>query len=269
MEKIDDFMSFLHNEGLSKNTIDSYNRQLRVFERWLSGKEVNSKTLADFKKYQMQNKKPQTVCVSIVAINKWLEFIGRTERLKTIKLPRYTYRDNILSFDDYKKMLKTCLINKKLRHGFKYYCIMKILATTGIRISELTKISLDDYKKGYADIISKANHARRIYIPEETCKAVLQYCEHYGKKNPFQYTNTANRAVAMQLKEIARKSGVSENVVYPHAFRHLFAKMFLQKNKDISLLADILGHQSINTTQIYMRKTAMEQESEFRKVVDW
>ena len=78
-----------------------------------------------------------------------------------------------------------------------------------------------------------------------------------------------NRAVAMQLKEIAKKSGVDENLVYPHAFRHLFAKMFLQKNKDISLLADILGHQSINTTQIYMRKTALEQEDEFRKVVNW
>ena len=269
MEKIDEFISFLLDEGLSKNTIDSYKRQLNVFDRWLAGRDIDSKTLNDFKKYQIQNKKPQTVCVSIVAINKWLEFVGRTERLKTIKLPRYTFRDNVLSFDDYKKMLKTCLIDKGLRHGFKYYCIIRILATTGIRISELTKISLDDYKKGYADIVSKANHARRVYIPKETSKAVLQYCEHYGKKNVFEYTKTANRAVAMQLKEIAKKSGVDENLVYPHAFRHLFAKMFLQKNKDISLLADILGHQSINTTQIYMRKTALEQEDEFRKVVDW
>ena len=52
MEKIDEFISFLLDEGLSKNTIDSYKRQLNVFDRWLAGRDIDSKTLNDFKKYQ-------------------------------------------------------------------------------------------------------------------------------------------------------------------------------------------------------------------------
>lgn len=63
--------------------------------------------------------------------------------------------------------------------------------------------------------------------------------------------------------------GLNPKVVYPHSFRHRFAKNFLEKYNDISLLADLMEHESIETTRIYLRKTASEQQEIVDKVVTW
>lgn len=77
------------------------------------------------------------------------------------------------------------------------------------------------------------------------------------------------RGISQQLKNYANKYGLNPKVVYPHSFRHLFAKNFLDKYNDISLLADLMGHESIETTRIYLRKTASEQQEIVDKIVTW
>ena len=77
------------------------------------------------------------------------------------------------------------------------------------------------------------------------------------------------RGIAQQLKNYARKYGISEKVVYPHSFRHCYAKNFLEKYSDIALLADLMGHESIETTRIYLRRTAREQQEIVDTVVTW
>ena len=62
---------------------------------------------------------------------------------------------------------------------------------------------------------------------------------------------------------------MNPKVIYPHSFRHLFAKNFLEKYNDIALLADLMGHESIETTRIYLRKTATEQQNIVDKIVNW
>lgn len=56
---------------------------------------------------------------------------------------------------------------------------------------------------------------------------------------------------------------------YPHSFRHRFAKNFLSKFNDISLLADLMGHESIETTRIYLRRTSTEQQKIVNEIIDW
>ncbi|HHK7037257.1 TPA: tyrosine-type DNA invertase PsrA, partial [Streptococcus pneumoniae] len=67
----------------------------------------------------------------------------------------------------------------------------------------------------------------------------------------------------------ADKYKMNPKVIYPHSFRHLFAKNFLAKYNDIALLADLMGHESIETTRIYLRKTATEQQNIVDKIVNW
>lgn len=57
--------------------------------------------------------------------------------------------------------------------------------------------------------------------------------------------------------------------VYPHSFRHRYAKNFLEKHNDISLLADLMGHESIETTRIYLRRSSSEQQEIVDKVITW
>lgn len=77
------------------------------------------------------------------------------------------------------------------------------------------------------------------------------------------------RGISQQLKNYADKYGLDKKVVYPHSFRHRYAKNFLEKYNDIALLADLMGHESIETTRIYLRRTASEQQDLVDKIVTW
>ena len=77
------------------------------------------------------------------------------------------------------------------------------------------------------------------------------------------------RGIAQQLKLFANKYGINAAVVYPHSFRHRFAKNFLERFNDLALLADLMGHESIETTRIYLRRTATEQQAIVDKIVNW
>lgn len=273
------FQSSLKKEGVSPATITTYINSIDYLYKWLGGKQLTADRLEEFKNHLMITNAASTVQVRIVAINRYLKFIKSDKQLKNIKLPKPHFKDNIISDKEYKKLCDVCLTNEKLRQGRMYYCIIRVLATTGIRISELLKLEIKDYKKGYADIISKANHARRVYIPKKTCEEVLAYAEQRGIDSGFPFPplspgyklnpRTLNRRISEQLKKLAALAKIDPENVYPHSFRHFFAKQFLKKNKDIVELADILGHTSIDTTKIYLQKTQAEQERSFRKVVDW
>ena len=77
------------------------------------------------------------------------------------------------------------------------------------------------------------------------------------------------RGISQQLKNYAIKYELNPAVVYPHSFRHRFAKNFLEKFNDISLLADLMGHESIETTRIYLRRSSTEQQTIVDKIVTW
>ena len=82
-------------------------------------------------------------------------------------------------------------------------------------------------------------------------------------------TELPQEGISQQLKNYAEKYGLDKKVVYPHSFRHRYAKNFLEKYNDIALLADLMGHESIETTRIYLRRTASEQQELVDKIVTW
>ena len=71
------------------------------------------------------------------------------------------------------------------------------------------------------------------------------------------------------MKAFALQYHMDPDVMYPHSFRHRFAKNFIEKCGDIALLSNLLGHESIETTRIYLRRTSTEQSRIVNKVVDW
>ena len=71
------------------------------------------------------------------------------------------------------------------------------------------------------------------------------------------------------LKKMADKYGIDRSVMHPHGFRHFYAKQFLKRSQDIVFLADLMGHDSLDTTRIYLRKTAAEQAEEVDRIITW
>jgi len=123
-------------------------------------------------------------------------------------------------------------------------------------------------------ILSKGGKIRRIYIPQKLCEEFLSWLESQHVETGFAFFNKAGDRISRvgivsAMKKQAKKYKIDEAIVYPHSFRHRFAKNFLEKYNDIALLADLMGHESIETTRIYLRMTAGEQRKIINEVVTW
>ena len=143
-----------------------------------------------------------------------------------------------------------------------------------MRIGELVRIKAEQVILGYIDVIGKGGKCRRVFLIDSLRNELLMWMELIKRcKGPL-FRNKfgdqiSTRGVSAQLQRLAMKYGVDPAKVHPHAFRHLFARKFLEKTGDVALLADLLGHSSIETTRIYLRKTSEEQHQIVEKVITW
>lgn len=266
---ITQFKAYLAKTNLAENTITSYVWTVTYYLEHY--KEVNKKNLLAYKGYLVENFKPQTVNLRLQAVNKFLEFSKQEKlRMKFVKAQQKNFLENVISDADY-KFLKT----KLKADGYdQWYFIVWFMAATGARVSELLQIKAEHVSVGYLDLYSKGGKMRRIYIPKKLCDEATKWLKERGLTTGYLFTNrTGNclstRGIAIQLKHFAENYGINREVVYPHSFRHRFAKNFLEKFNDIALLADLMGHESIETTRIYLRRTASEQQKIVDRVVTW
>ena len=190
--------------------------------------------------------------------------------MKFVKVQQKNFLENVISDADYK------FLKRKLKSdGYvEWYFVVWFMGATGARISELLKIKAEHVEVGYLDLYSKGGKIRRLYIPrrlrEDTAKWLAQEGVTSGYIFKNRYGNVISaRGIAQQLKHFAKEYGLDPKVVYPHSFRHRFAKNFLEKYNDIAFLADLMGHESIETTRIYLRRTATEQQQIVDKIVTW
>lgn len=266
---LNDFEKHLRRENLSENTISAYLLTVRMYNQ-LSG-EITKQNLLAFKGYLMETYKPKTVNLRIQAINKYLEFLKKDKlRLSAVKIQQKNFLENVISDADY-KFLKNSL---KKDGNMEWYFVVRYLAATGARVSELIQIKVEHVFKGYFDLYSKGGKLRRLYIPKKLKIETESWLKEKGVSSGYLFLNRFGeritvRGISQQLKNYAIKYGLKPKVVYPHSFRHRFAKNFLEKFNDISLLADLMGHESIETTRIYLRKTASEQQEIVDKIVTW
>ena len=263
------FKDYLVKSNLTVNTIRSYEWTVKYFTEHYS--VVNKKNLLAYKGYLVENFKPQTVNLRLQAINKYLEFTKQDElKMKFVKVQQKNFLENVISDADYK------FLKAKLKtDGYEeWYFVVWFMAATGARVSELLHIKAEHVKVGYLDLYSKGGKVRRLYIPKNLRKEASKWLADKGVTSGYLFLNRfgeriTTRGIAQQLKHFGEKYGLNRDVVYPYSFRHRFAKNFLDRFNDIALLADLMGHESIETTRIYLRRTASEQQQIVDKVVDW
>ncbi len=266
---VNEFETYLRKDNLSENTIASYLMTIRLYNEQYD--EINKKNLLAFKGYLVETYKPKTVNLRIQAINKYLDFMKKDKlRLSPIKLQQKTFLENVISDADYKYMKNRL----KKESNMEWYFVVRYLAATGARVSELIQLKVEHVNLGYYDIYAKGGKVRRLYIPKKLRDETLIWLEKKGIDSGFLFLNRfgnriTTRGISQQLKNIAVKFGINPKVVYPHSFRHRFAKNFLEKYNDIALLADLMGHESIETTRIYLRRTASEQQEIVDKIITW
>ncbi len=265
---MNNFEMHLRQQGLSENTVRSY---LFGTEFFLKNYEMSLEGLLEYKGYLLEKYKPKTVNLRIQGVNKYLDFSEQSHlKLSFVKIQQKSFLEDVISHADY-LFLKRSL---KKDGNLKWHFVVWFLGATGARVSELVKLKVEHVEVGYFDIYSKGGKIRRLYIPKKLRDESLKWLQSENRITGYLFLNKfdaaiTTRGIAQQLKNYAEKYGLDTNVVYPHSFRHLFAKNFLNKYNDIALLADLMGHESIETTRIYLRRSASEQKSIVDKVVTW
>ena len=263
------FSRILRDEEFAENTIDTYVYAVHDFQ--MRYKSMDKTNLQAYKTFLMDSYSPSTVNLRIQSINKYLDAIGKAGlKLKTIKMPKESFLDQTLSNEDYLKFKR--LLRKEPDQ--RWYFVVWFLAATGARISELVHFRVEHVVAGYIDIYSKGDRMRRLYFPDKLQKEAIQWINKEEHKSGYLFLNTRGgqltpRGISLRLKEYAAKYGIDPSLIHPHAFRHLFARNFLKKENDIALLADLLGHSSIETTRIYLQQSSKEQSRMVDAIVDW
>lgn len=261
------FARYLQEKGYAQNTVESY---VFASEQLLEKvAQLTNQSLLNHKEWLVSSFAPKTANNRIGAINVYLDYIAFDGiRLRGVRIQQKPFLDNVISNEQYVQLID----GLKQDGDWFWYFIVRFLGCTGARVSELRQFKVEHVIAGYMDIVSKGQKLRRIWIPDSLRQESITW--KAGSMNGFLFPGKndnaiTSRGISMGLKRAALRYGVDQDAVYPHSFRHLFAKNFIERNPDISLLADLMGHESIETTRIYLRRTANEQRAAVNKAINW
>ena len=258
MKKLDEYRGYLLEMEKSAATIEKYLRDIQTFRRWLGAEqEVSKEKTIAYKNYLKEHYKTTSAGSMIVSLNRYLQWLGWNECcVKGIKSQQQMFAgQKELTQEEYKKLVETARKEGKEQLAV----LMETIAGTGIRISELSFITVEAVIQGKAEVYCKGK-CRQIYLTKELRKRLIKFCRQQQLKagpvfrtkhgNPLDRSN-----VWTQMKKLGKRAGIDPEKVFPHNLRHLFARTYYKKHKDVVYLADILGHASVNTTRIYTRTT--------------
>ena len=217
---IEEFERHLRGTNLSENTKASYLFAVRQYNNQYG--EVTQKKLRAYKVWLIENYKPKTVNLRLRAINCYLESVGKEKwKQPFVRVQQKAFLENVISEADY-EYFKNCL---KRDNEMFWYFVIRFLAATGARVSELIQIKVEHIKLGHLDLYSKGGKLRRIYIPKALQDEALSWLAEKHQESGFIFLNKygeriTTRGISGQLKKLAVRYEIDPVVVYPHSFRH-------------------------------------------------
>lgn len=245
MEK---YLLYLKNRNLSIKTIKTYEENVKKFLH--CNKNINKITISRYIKNYAKNHSPNSTKLMFSSIKSFLRFIKKDDLLNEcndIRLPSIVnINKNIISLDDF-NIYKN--IERKNFFQKRNFLIFSVLFYTGIRISELKQINIKQLDSlEFIQIIGKGNKWRNIYIPN-TLKEIIN--ENKDIINKWEsIVNIGNN----QIYKIIRSIGydIFNKGISPHSLRRSYATNLLNKNINIKIISNLLGHSSIETTSRYL-----------------
>ena len=253
-------------EEKSAATIDKYLRDVHGFCSHLSGRRISKEETVAYKEDLISRYAPASVNSMLIAINRFLRFIGLPDCcVRPLKIQRQIFcnEDRELTRHELHQLVGAAG-NSRLP------LVIQTICGTGIRVSELQYITVEAVRAGRA-VVNCKNKTRVIFIPASLQKLLHLYIKKSGISAGTVFVTRNGkplnrRNIWRDMKALCQQAGVSPNKVFPHNLRHLFARTFYQVEKDIVRLADLLGHSSIDTTRIYTIETGNEHRQRMERV---
>ena len=260
---LEDFRKALEVKECSKATVSKYMAGARKFMEFCNGELYDKSQLVAFKQaIAKEDRAPATVNGMLAALNSLVEFLGLEDwclRLLRVQHTTFARPEKELTQAEYERLVRTAAREGDERLSL----LLQTICATGVRVGEVRAITRESIRAGQAEIRSKGK-IRIIPLPKGLCRLLESYCKRKGIKtgcvfvtgrgNPMDRSN-----IWKSMKALAKRAGVALGKVFPHNLRHLFARTYYKRYKDIVRLADILGHSSVETTRIYTARSCGEQ----------
>ncbi len=261
---LDRYRDYLIEEERSGATLRKYMHDVRAFYEFLGEtKKADKESVLDFKAHLEQRYAVNSVNSMLIAVNGFLSFLEMQEcRVKTLKMQRrFCTGERELTKAEYFRLIETA----EKKQNQRLCAIMQTICATGIRISELSFVTVEAVKSGRAQVSCKGKK-RVVIISKELQRLLLRYCAEAGIRSGCVFVTKTGKPVDRsniwtEMKKLCSQAEVEPEKVFPHNLRHLFAVTFYRLKKDIAGLADVLGHSSIETTRIYTATSGDEHRS--------
>jgi integrase/recombinase XerD len=285
---LDNFLDYLSVEkGLSRNTLESYGRDLGKFFDFLvaSGRAIEDVTRMDIldfmKKLRTEGLSARSCARALSALRVLYRFCLKegivaqdpTENMESPKkgmsLPKY------LNIEEVERLLQAPDVSKP--QGFRDTAMLELLYATGLRVSELTGLMLKhlNVQAGYLICYGKGSKERVVPVGSKALQILKEYIAGTRKKfvkgRDCHYLFVTNRGDAFTrqgfwklIKKYQRKAGIKK-LVTPHVLRHSFATHLLERGADLRSVQMMLGHSDISTTEIYTFVTKERLKEVFKK----
>lgn len=267
---IDLFEKKLKEEEKSEATIRKYVSDVKHFMDYTKEDSIFSKELViDYKQYLSEHYKTASVNSMLASVNCFLRVTGHPEcAVKAFKVQRAAFRrkNQELSREEYLRLLDTAEKKGKKR----LFLLMRTIAATGIRISELPFITVEALEERRAQVSLKGK-TRIVILQKQLCRELACYTKDMGIQTGSIFITRSGKPldrsnVLHEMKSLCEEAKVPKDKIYPHNFRHLFAVTYYKAERDICHLADLLGHSNINTTRIYTQVSCEEQEQQLDRL---
>jgi len=274
---LQDYQNFLKIEkGLSKNTIESYSRDIKKLIGFLEENKIEltpititENTIQTFIYNISKQINARSQARLISGLRNFFDYLifenyrkdNPTDLIETPKIGRKL--PDTLSIEEIDLLIGS--IDLSLPQSERNRTILELLYSCGLRVTELTELKLSDlfFDEGFIRVLGKGNKQRFVPINTQTQKYINFYVEsirvHIDIKYGFEDTLFLNRRgkslsrvmIFTIIKNLAEKAGIKKKIS-PHTFRHSFATHLLERGADLRAIQQMLGHESITTTEIYM-----------------
>lgn len=261
-DQVKAFQSHLQNEEKSQNTISKYTRDLRKFFCFCEDNPYISKeTVLQYKEFLSTGYALSSANSMLAALNSFFQFIGWHDCvIKTFKSQQAAFRpqEKELTMEEYWALVHAA----QGKNAERMSLLIQTIAATGIRISELPFITVEAVHAGRTQVTLKGK-SRVVVIPGTLCLKLKNYAERKRITTGSIFVTKSGRPmdrsnICRTMKRLGKLAGISEEKLFPHNLRHLFAVRYYETEHDLARLADILGHSSVNTTRIYTMVSSEE-----------
>ncbi len=275
-----DFLDYIRSEkGLSRHTVEAYGRDISAFAHYLTIKDwkqvVPENILGFLGHLRSKNYASSTICRMLVAVKVFFRFLKK-EGVITLDLGRYfdspklwQLIPEVLTTEEVEALLAQPKNDDAL--GSRDKAILELLYATGMRVSELCSLRIQDLSDTFVKVKGKGKKERIVPVGKKAIEAVDHYLLHFRgtvkEENAPLFISPRGKAIDRitvwnRVKAYAQSAGIGKTIS-PHTLRHSFATHLLENGADLRLIQDMLGHEDIGTTDRYTHVTGNRLKAAF------